>query len=103
VTIGGISHQSIAHALGATRQAVSKVLKELEQDGVVRLDYRRITIQSLARLELDNDKLISSNLAVPDYRQGASPPASVKPGAVPAERGSAVSSVRKGRRTRAQD
>jgi CRP/FNR family transcriptional regulator, cyclic AMP receptor protein len=103
VTIGDISHQSLAHALGATRQAVSKVLKELEQDGVVRLDYRRITIRSLARLEVDNEKLISSNLAVPDYHQGANPPASGKPGTTRIKRSGVAASIRRGRQTTTQD
>jgi CRP/FNR family transcriptional regulator, cyclic AMP receptor protein len=102
VAIAGISHQGIALALGATRQAVSKVLKELEQEHAVRLDYRRITILSLARLESDNEKLISSNLAVPDYHQHVSSQVVGNAGKAPGSRRGSVASVRRTRRDMTQ-
>jgi len=45
-----ISHENISKMLGASRQSVSKELKQLERDGDIELLYGKIRIVQLARL-----------------------------------------------------
>jgi CRP/FNR family transcriptional regulator, cyclic AMP receptor protein len=74
-SVSDITHEGLANSTGATRQAVSKVLRELEKDGVIDLGYRSITIRDLRLLEHESRRLIGSDLAVPDYRPSENPAA----------------------------
>jgi hypothetical protein len=55
--------------LGATRQAVSRALKELECEGDIQLSYRRILVRDLDRLADRYDTLVGDESIVPDYGQ----------------------------------
>jgi CRP/FNR family transcriptional regulator, cyclic AMP receptor protein len=69
--IEAVSHEDLAQIVGATRQTVSKALKELQGTGALTLSYRRITIPDLERFAKDFGTLIDSGLAVPSYGHGS--------------------------------
>ncbi len=46
-----ITHQEIASMVGSVREVVQRALKELERDGVIKLERTRIEIRAPARLE----------------------------------------------------
>lgn len=46
-----ITHQEIASMVGSVREVVQRALKELERDGVIKLERTRIEIRDPARLE----------------------------------------------------
>jgi CRP/FNR family transcriptional regulator len=46
-----LTHQEIADMVGATRQTVTSVLSLLQRQGLVRLENRRIRIDSLELLD----------------------------------------------------
>ena len=68
-TVPDISHQEIADMLGTTRQGVSRALKELEHEGGIQLNYRRIVIRQPAELEKGYEALLGGEAIVPDYRR----------------------------------
>jgi len=68
--VEGVSHEELAQIVGATRQTVSKALKDLQGTGALTLSYRRITIPDLERFAKDHGTLIDSGLAVPSYGNG---------------------------------
>ncbi len=63
------SHEDLSGMLGATRQGVSKALKELEDAGDVRLSYRRILINDLERFARKHNSVIGGETIVPDYHR----------------------------------
>jgi CRP-like cAMP-binding protein len=65
--VSDVSHEDLARMLGATRQAVSRVLKELECAGEIHLSYRRILVRDLDRFTDRYDKLLGGESVVPDY------------------------------------
>ena len=65
----GTSHQKLANMLGATRQAVSRELKALENDGLLQLHYGRAHIPDLKKLIALYEQLMSSEIIVPDYSE----------------------------------
>jgi CRP/FNR family cyclic AMP-dependent transcriptional regulator len=65
--LSDVSHEDLARMLGATRQAVSRALKELECEGDIQLSYRRILVRDLDRLADRYDTLVGDESVVPDY------------------------------------
>lgn len=61
------SHERLANMLGATRQAVSRELKALENDGLLQLHYGRAHIPSLEKLIARYEQMMSGELIVPEY------------------------------------
>jgi CRP/FNR family transcriptional regulator, cyclic AMP receptor protein len=68
--IEAVSQEELAQIVGATRQTVSKALKELQATGALTLSYRRITIPDLEGFAKEFGTLIDSGLAVPSYGHG---------------------------------
>lgn len=67
--VPGVSHEDLSCMLGATRQGVSRALKELEDAGAVRLSYRRILINDLEQFAREHNSLIGGEAVVPDYHR----------------------------------
>lgn len=44
VTLQAVTHQDIANRVGASREMVSRLLKDLEKGGYIELGVRRITL-----------------------------------------------------------
>lgn len=44
VTLTGVTHQTLAAHIGASREMVSRILKDLERGGYVTLGHRRVTL-----------------------------------------------------------
>jgi CRP-like cAMP-binding protein len=65
--VSDVSHEDLAHMLGATRQAVSRALKELECADEIVLSYRRILVRDLDRFADRYDSLVGGEWVVPDY------------------------------------
>lgn len=61
------SHERLANMLGATRQAVSRELKALENDGLLQLHYGRAHIPDLKILIARYEQMMSGELIVPEY------------------------------------
>jgi CRP-like cAMP-binding protein len=49
--VKGLRHQDIADTLGIFRETVTDALAELKSSGIIRIERRRITILSRARLQ----------------------------------------------------
>lgn len=67
----GTSHERLANMLGATRQAVSRELKALENDGLLQLHYGRAHIPDLKVLVTRYEQMMSGELIVPEYAEHA--------------------------------
>lgn len=67
-SVRDVSHEDLAQMLGVTRQAVSRALKELESEGMIRLGYRRVDIPDLAVLAKPYYSLVGEDTVAPDYR-----------------------------------
>jgi CRP/FNR family cyclic AMP-dependent transcriptional regulator len=65
--VSDVSHEDLAHMLGATRQAVSRALKELECADEIALSYRRILVRDFDRFADRYDSLVGGEWVVPDY------------------------------------
>ena len=65
--VSDVSHEELAHMLGATRQAVSRALKELECADEIALSYRRILVRDFDRFADRYDSLVGGEWVVPDY------------------------------------
>jgi CRP-like cAMP-binding protein len=65
--VSDVSHEELARMLGATRQAVSRALKELECAGEIVLSYRRILVRDIDRFADRYDSLVGGEWVVPDY------------------------------------
>jgi CRP-like cAMP-binding protein len=67
IGIDHLSHQNLAHMLGATRQGVSRELKSLERDGFIELGYGGLTVPSIAALDRQFGPLLGGVPVVPVY------------------------------------
>ncbi|GGO83401.1 Crp/Fnr family transcriptional regulator [Marinobacterium nitratireducens] len=59
-----VSHETLSHMLGATRQGVSRELKALEKEGQIQIRYGKILITDIAALSSRCDTLLGSELLV---------------------------------------
>ena len=68
ILIESVSHETLGHMLGATRQAVSREMKILEKAGLVRVSYSRVYIPDIKALVSKFENLLGGENIVPDYR-----------------------------------
>jgi CRP-like cAMP-binding protein len=68
ILIASVSHETLGHMLGATRQAVSREMKILEKAGLVRVSYSRVYIPDIKALVSKFENLLGGENIVPDYR-----------------------------------
>jgi CRP-like cAMP-binding protein len=66
-----VSHEALAHMLGATRQAVSQEMKRLEREELIRISYGKVFIRDIEALMRPVEALIGGEPVVSSYR---SPP-----------------------------
>ncbi len=64
-----VSHEMLAHMLGATRQGVSRELKELEKNGLIQIKYGKILIRELPTMVEEYDHLVGGESVVPQYNK----------------------------------
>lgn len=65
--VDNISHETLANMVGATRQGTSRVLKALEQDGLVEISYGKLRIPDLRKMARQCEHWVSGDLIVPRY------------------------------------
>jgi CRP/FNR family cyclic AMP-dependent transcriptional regulator len=46
-----LTHQTIAQMIGASRETVSRAMKEFQQEGLIRVERRRIAVANRDALE----------------------------------------------------
>ena len=63
-----VSHEALAHMLGATRQAVSQEMKRLERAGLIRISYGKVFIRDIEALVAPVESLIGAEPVVSSYR-----------------------------------
>lgn len=68
VWLSGISHEILANRTGATRQAVSRELKILERENLIKLEYGRLAVTGLWGQAESYEKLLGGESMVPDYK-----------------------------------
>ena len=66
-SVEDISHEELGKMVGSTRQAVSRELKKLEQEGSIDIQYGKIIIGDLAGFGEAFDQLLGVEPVVPDY------------------------------------
>lgn len=66
-----VSHEALAHMLGATRQAVSHEMKRLEREELIRISYGKVFIRDIDALLKSVETLIGGEPVVSSYQ---SPP-----------------------------
>lgn len=66
--VEGVSHETLAHMLGATRQSVSRELKTLEKAGLIKFKYGRFMISELPTLPEQYDQLIDVEMVDSQYQ-----------------------------------
>ncbi len=66
--IEGITQEDLANRLGATRQSISRELKQLQGDGQIEVSYGRIRILDLDGLTQQVDHLVGIEPINPAYR-----------------------------------
>ncbi len=71
ILVQPVSHEALAHMLGATRQAVSQEMKRLERAGLIRISYGKVFIRDIEALMQPVETLIGGEPVVSAYR---SPP-----------------------------
>lgn len=67
ILIEAVSHETLSHMLGATRQAVSREMKILERAGLLRVSYGKVYICDIKALVSQYENLIGGESVVPDY------------------------------------
>lgn len=68
ILVQPVSHESLAHMLGATRQAVSQEMKRLERAGLIRISYGKVFIRDIEALMEPVEALIGGEPVVSTYR-----------------------------------
>lgn len=67
IVIRGITHEQIGRMLGSTRQAITREIKQLENEGLVRCSYGKIFIDDISSLVKRSDNMVGGDSIVPDY------------------------------------
>jgi CRP-like cAMP-binding protein len=65
--ISPFSHEDLGRLVGATRQSVSRELKQLEKDGLIKLQYGKLIINNLQRFSDQFDDLMGHKPIVANY------------------------------------
>lgn len=71
ILVQPVSHEALAHMLGATRQAVSQEMKRLERAGLIRISYGKVFIRDIEALMQPVEALIGGVPLVSAYRSTA--------------------------------
>jgi CRP-like cAMP-binding protein len=68
ILVRPLSHEALANMLGASRQAVSQEMKQLERTGLVRISYGKVYIRDIETLIKPVETLIGGEPVVSAYR-----------------------------------
>ncbi len=69
IVIRGTTHEHIGRMLGSTRQAITREIKQLEKEGLVRCSYGKIFIDDISSLVKRSDEMVGADTIVPDYSE----------------------------------
>jgi CRP-like cAMP-binding protein len=64
-----ISHEELGRILGASRQSISKELKQMEKDGLLEIKYGKVIIKGSHIFSSQYDYLIGHDQITPDYSE----------------------------------
>ena len=62
-----VSHEDLGHLLGASRQSIGKVLKKLEAEDCIVLQYGNILVKNIEKLSKKYEHLLGQEQLVPVY------------------------------------
>jgi len=65
--IADISQENMARMTGSTRQSVGRELKRMKGEGLIIIEYSKITLCNIDSMSEKYDKLTSNEIFIPDY------------------------------------